>query len=367
MFFSKEELIKLIMDLIRFETVTKNQKSVKESFGFIKNYLKESKLFLKEYQKNGFFSLAISNCQVDFSKKYNIILHSHIDVVPPSEENQFIPKVKEGKIFGRGALDMKGGLGVLIYLMKRIPKTDKKIILLITSDEEIGGENGTNFFFKELGLRGDFFLTAEGEKDYLLKVKQKGVIMFKLKTKTKGGHSAYQWLSENAIVKIIKGYEKIKRLFPKKNVKDYWYSTINLGLIKGGTAVNSIPNEAEAGFDIRFCEPWQSSDEIIDKLKKIIQKEGLNFELIYKTEMMVTDIKNFYIANLHNIAKKELNIKKDLYFKNHGTNDARFANMVGIPSVGFGPIGDNYHAPNEFVYVESLVKYFNILKKFVLL
>jgi len=362
----KEEIIKLILDLIRFKTITKDQESVKKSFNFIKDYLKKSKLCIKEFQKDGFLSLAISNHQIDFSKKYDIILHGHIDVVPPSEKNQFIPKVKDGRIFGRGALDMKGGLGVLIYLVRKLPKTDKKIILLITSDEEIGGENGTNYFFKDLGLKGDFFLTAEGEKDYLLKVKQKGVVMFKLKAKTKGEHSAYQWLSENAIVKILKCYEKIKKLFPKKNIKDHWYSTINFGLIKGGTAVNSIPNEAEASFDIRFCEPWKSSDEIIDELKKNSQKEGLYFELIYKTEMMVTDIKNRYVTTLHDILKKELNIKNNLYFKNHGTNDARFANMVGIPSVGFGPIGDNYHAPNEFIYIESLLKYFSIMKEFIL-
>jgi succinyl-diaminopimelate desuccinylase len=364
---SKEELIKLIVNLIYFKTITKDQESVKKAFAFIKDYLKKSNLFVKEFQKNGFLSLAASNSYIDFSKKYDIIFHGHIDVVAASEKDQFKPKIKDGKIFGRGALDMKGGLGVLIYLMKKLPKTDKKIILLITSDEEIGGENGTNYFFKDLGLRGNFFLTAEGERDYLLKVKQKGVVMFKLKAKTKGEHSAYQWLSENAIIKIFNCYQKIKKLFPKKKSKDHWYSTINLGLIKGGTAVNSIPNEAEASFDIRFCEPWQSSDAIINKLKKIIQKERLNFELIYKTEMMATDIKNFYVNNLNNVVKKELNIKKDLYFKNHGTNDARFANIVGIPSVGFGPIGDNYHAPSEFVYIESLVKYFNILEKFVLL
>ncbi len=363
----KRELTYLITNLICFQTITKESKNVTKSFSFIRDYLKESDLYVKNFQKNGFLSLAISNYQIDLSKRYDIIFHGHIDVVPPSEKDQFTPKVKDGKIFGRGALDMKGGLGVLIYLMKKLPKTNKKIILLITSDEEIGGENGTNYFFKDLGLQGNFFLTAEGEKDYLLKVKQKGIVMFKLIANTEGGHSAYQWLSENAIIKIFNCYEKINKLFPKKNIKDHWYSTINLGLINGGTVTNSIPNYSEASFDIRFCEPWESSQQIIKSVKKIAEKEQLKFQLIYKTEMMNTNLKNKYIVALHNIAKEELNKKTNLFFKNHGTNDSRFANLAGVPSVGFGPVGDNYHALNEFVYIETLLTYHNILYKFILL
>jgi succinyl-diaminopimelate desuccinylase len=60
-----------------------------------------------------------------------------------------------------------------------------------------------------------------------------------------------------------------------------------------------------------------------------------------------------------------LHKKNDLYFQNHGTNDARFAADADIPAVGFGPVGDNYHAKNEYVSVESLELYSKILDQFI--
>jgi len=68
-----------------------------------------------------------------------------MDVVPPSEENHFEPVYKDGKIYARGAGDMKAGDAIMITLMKEVFManfTDKKISLILTTDEEIGGENG---------------------------------------------------------------------------------------------------------------------------------------------------------------------------------------------------------------------------------
>ena len=81
---------------------------------------------------------------------------------------------------------------------------------------------------------------------------------------------------------------------------------------------------------------------------------------------MVTNKNNQYVKTLHKIAKDVLRTKKDLFFNNHGTNDARFAAGLGIPAVGFGPVGDNYHADEEYVKIQSLIDYYQILRKFLL-
>lgn len=362
------EIIDLTKKLITFQTVTKNQREINKCLDFISEYLKE---FPKKiYESNGFKSLVISNIDFNKNKKnFDLILHGHIDVVPPNQKNQFIPYEKDEKIYGRGALDMKGGVACIISLMKNLKEKkfyNKKILLLITSDEEIGGQNGTEFLLKRINFSGKFFITAEGEKDYFLKYQQKGVLMLKINAFGKGEHSAYTWVGKNAIEILIDGFNKIKKLFPKKKDKNHWYTTVNLGMISGGEAINSIPDYAEAKIDIRFCQPYLNAEQVLKKIRSIFnKKKEIFFEILYKTDMMFVDKKNKYLKLLNKIAKETLNLKKDLFFKNHGTNDARFASQVGIPSVGFGPVGNNYHAQQEFVYISSLFSYNNILEQFV--
>lgn len=363
----EEELIKLTKRLITFKTITGNYGEIQKLFDYIKKYLCD--LHIKQYENNNYQSLAISNTSIT-RKKFDIILHGHIDVAPVKNKKEFIPFIKGNRLYGRGSLDMKAGVACLIFLMKQLrlePLNSIKILLLLTSDEEKGGSNGTEYLLKKIGFRSNFFLTAEGEKNYLIKVKQKGVLMIKLKSYGKGEHSAYTWVGKNAITQLFEAYEKIKLLFPENlSDKKHWYTTINLGKITGGLAANSIPDYAEADIDIRFCEPWQTPEQIFHVLKKAIgQYKGITIETIYKTNMMTTSIQNPYIRMLNAIAKKELGLSNDLYFQNHGTNDARFASECGIPAVAFGPIGANYHTNNEYVFIDSLVHFYKILKKYV--
>lgn len=361
-------LSQLTAELIKFKTITGSNNEVDKAFSFISNFL--SKLHIKQFENNGFKSLAISN--TDFNrKKFDLILHGHIDVVPAKNNKDFIPYFKKNRLFGRGALDMKGGLACLLMIMKNyelIIKKPKKILLLITSDEETGGKNGSEYLLKNVGFRADFFITAEGEKKYLIKVKQKGVLFLKLKVKGKGEHSAYTWKGVNAIKRFFTVYNKIETLFPNnREAKNHWYSTINLGKISGGIVANSVPTFTEGEIDIRFCEPWKTSSQVFTKIHKLISHyKNVFLEPIYKTEMTYTDKNNQNIISLNLIAKKILGFKKNLYFNNHGTNDARFASDLGIPAVGFGPTGQNYHADNEWVDIKSLEEYYQILKYFLL-
>lgn len=363
----KEELIKLTKKLITFRTVTGNYRETKRAFNYIKKYLRS--LHIKEYESNGYKSLAISNTSIT-KKKFDFIFHGHIDVAPVKDNKEFVPYVKNNRIYGRGSLDMKGGVACLLYLMKQIELKSlrsKKILLLLTSDEERGGSNGTEYLLKKIGFRSHFFLTAEGEKNYSIKVKQKGVLMIKLKSYGKGEHSAYTWVGKNAITQLFETYKKIELLFPPNfSDKKHWYTTINLGKVTGGLAPNSIPDFAEAEIDIRFCEPWQSPEEILSAIHKVIGKNRkIVVEPLYKTAMMNTNIKNPFIKALNSIAKKKFNLSDDLYSLNHGTNDARFASECGIPAVAFGPVGSNYHTSGEYVLVDSLVNFYRTLNEFI--
>jgi succinyl-diaminopimelate desuccinylase len=360
----KNKLIELTKKLVAFKTVTGRFKEIEKAFGYIKKYL--DGLYIKEYESGGFKSLVISNMPQK-RQIFDLILHGHIDVVPASSEDEYTARVVNNKIYGRGALDMKGGLACLIYLMKKYVNSPRKLLLLITSDEEVGGTNGTQYLLNTLKLKGNFFITAEGEKKFYLKTEQKGVFMFKLMAQGIGEHSAYTWKGANAIHKLYEVYKNIEKLFPH-NIKDkkHWYSTINLGTIKGGLTRSSIPDYAEAELDIRYCGKHVNNNSIESLIKTAIRPyREVTYQELYSTPLMKTDIRNPLLRKLNTISKYILHKKNDLYFQNHGTNDARFAADADIPAVGFGPVGDNYHAKNEYVSVESLELYSKILDQFI--
>ncbi len=359
----EKQLIKLTKKLIKYRTVSGEKKEIEKAFFYIIKEL--TGLSCRRIHTKNTASLLAGNYSLA-DKKFDLILHGHIDVVP-GDRSQFLPFEKNNRIYGRGALDMKGGLAVLIVLMKNLmrEKINKKVLLMITSDEEVGGENGTKYLLHNLGYRGKFFITAEGEKKYWLKIQQKGVLMLKLKSYGRGGHSGYVWQGDNAITKLYRAYQAIEKLFPLTK-KDHWQTTINLGKINGGLAVNSIPEYAEAEIDIRFCNNWLTADAILKAIKKQLAKfSKVEVEVKYQTPLMITDKNNPYLQKLYQAANKVLAPQKAIFYHNPGTNDARFATAVGIPATGFGPIGGNYHARDEYVEISSLQIYAAILHDFL--
>lgn len=301
--------------LIRFQPITTKQENTKNALHYIKKQLEPYPLYRKMYNINGYPSLAISNKPL--SEKYaDIILHGHVDVVP-AETEAFKPKIAGDKLIGRGSCDMLGGLATLITFMQDISKQriQKHIILLITSDEEVGGNSGTGWLLKTHGFRSRFFLTAEGERKYLIKYQQKGVLMLKLQVKGKGDHSSYTWKGENAIEKLYEVYQTIAKQFPAdKKDPEHWYTTINLGTIHGGFVTNAIPDYAEATIDIRYTKPWKDDQEILSHLHSVTATfKGVTLEIITAGKLMNTAIDDPYLQQFNKSVKKNLKAKKKYF------------------------------------------------------
>ena len=224
-----QELIKITEDLIRFKTTKDKPEELKKCINYVKDFFSDCDVIIKEFMKNGKPSLFISYTE---TKKPKLLLNGHIDVVEADEE-QFTPEVKEDKLFGRGSIDMKGGVAASMLLMKEFSKKEKKpdMALMIVGDEEIGGMDGTNYLV-ENGYGGEFCIAAEPShpknvEALTICAKEKGVLWIKIKTKGKACHGSRPWLGENAIDKIIFAYLEIKKLFEDgkdlviyKNIKD---------------------------------------------------------------------------------------------------------------------------------------------------
>ncbi len=359
---STSNLIKLTSDLIRFKTVSKAKNSeATKCFRYIDRYLSDSGVTQHSYSFEGFEARIYTN--FDFEEKHaDFIMHGHLDVVPGSQ-TQFIPKVTRGKLFGRGALDMKSGLACCIESLKNNAKSNKRLILMITSDEEIGSKNGTEKLFATLGLKGKFFLTAEGETDYLLKYKQKGVLWLNLNAKSKGGHSSYPDAVNNPVIDILDAYQILKAGLIDESLPSKWRTSVCLSKISGGEAYNSISTTAQAGLDIRYCEPFLNMDMIRKKVSSLLRNTSVVFEEVLAASPMLTDPKDKSFTKFVKLCEK--NMPKVSLYLNSGTNDARFAAEKKIPSVAIGPIGKNYHADNEYVEVDSMYRFFTTIDEFI--
>ncbi len=359
----KKELIKLTQDLIKFKTTSDNPEEVKKCIKYIKEYLKDTDVSIKEYINKGKTALYISYTG---NKKPKLLLNGHIDVVPCDEE-QYTPFIKDEKIYGRGAVDMKGGVAADLLLIKELGKEDIQpdIALMIVSDEEIGGFDGTKYLVEEKGYSADFAIAAEPghatENSFNITIAEKGVLWLKIKTKGKSCHGSRPWLGDNAIEKLVSKIKDIKSIFEETTEDNRWKTTVNIGTIKGGDITNKVAESAELTVDIRYTEET-SIPEILEKIKKI---PDIEIEILEECQMLLNpdnvDIITKLKESVEECSGKEVKLGKE-----HGSSDLRYTSAIGIPSVIFGPYGNNHHGKGEYVSIQSLEKYYEALKQFII-
>lgn len=349
-----DEVIELTKRLIAFKSVSDNTSECKKCAEFIASYLKG--LNVKVIENKGVYSIYAS---VNNTKKPKLMLNAHFDVVPASEE-MFTAKVKGDKLIGRGALDNKGPLAIAMVLLKKAAKEKKDVALLTTSDEEFGGHKGMKYVLEKEKLKPEFVIVIDGGtlNEYI--VKEKGVCQLRLIAKGKASHGSMPWNGVNAVEKLINAYPEVKKLF-KYTKKDHWEKTLNLGMIKGGDAINKVPDYAEMFLDIRYTEN-DNVDKIISNIKKEVKKFGVSVEVKEKEPLFFSD------ANTENIQKlikinNEVMGKKAKITVEHGASDARF--LSPIPSIICYPQGDHYHTDKEYLDLKTLGKFIEVLERFV--
>jgi succinyl-diaminopimelate desuccinylase len=349
-----EKLISLTKNLIGFKTVQGNHEEKKKIIDFVRKEFDGHKVYIKELRSKISPSIVIT---LKREKNPLILLNGHLDVVP-AEDNQFIPKVTGGKIYARGAGDMKAGCAVMIEVMKYFSQQKKKpsLGLMLTNDEEIGGEYGVKALVKQ--IKPKFVIIPDGGRDLkTIILKQKGLLHFKIWTHGKEAHGSRPFLGENAIEKLIDIYHKIELLVPKSKQGE-WCNTCNLGKISGGEVVNKVPHYAEAYFDIRFVNSFER-----EKILKGIKAITKNFEIIASGQ--ACDQEPVELMEVYKkIVEKELKTKVE-YTKVEGASDARFFAEKGIPVLITKIKADNIHAKNEWVDIKQMQSFYNILVRFV--
>ncbi|MEF8880482.1 MAG: M20/M25/M40 family metallo-hydrolase [Candidatus Nanohaloarchaea archaeon] len=344
----------LTQKLIEFNTVTGNLEEIERALEFIEECFDNS-FSIYRFEEEGVKSLLITSGGLE---DIRIILHGHLDVVEADKE-LFEPEIKNGKIYGRGSADMKSGLACIMNIVKQ--QENEALGILITSDEEKGGFNGTGHVIEETEIRPKLVISAEPDDSRIFPSivnKQKGVLQLRASVEGKSSHASKPEKGENAIEKLMNIYaQDIRPLFDHH--KEF-STTVNIGKIVGGESVNKVPNAAELHLDIRYSAQYPK-EEVLEDLESI---QALNIEVTAQAPMMSTSQDEEILKNLNNSICQVCG-KKGGFRSEAFASDMRFFTSRDIPAVCFGPEGYNLHGQDEYVEVESLETYCEILKNFL--
>ena len=317
----------------------------------------------------------------------NFCFAGHTDVVPPGNINDwsvnpFKPNVKNKKLIGRGANDMKSSIACFVAAVSRFKKKNKKfkgsISLLITGDEEGVAINGTKRVVKYLKKRREkinFCLVGEptnpNKLGEMIKIGRRGSITGRLSVIGTQGHVAYPHRANNPSSAMIKILKKIKEIKLDRGTKNFQPSNLEITKINiDNHADNVIPGSAEAVFNIRFNNK-HSSTSLKKKLNavfnSITKKSKCKFNIKYEVSgeaFLTKPNKTTYM--IQNIIKKITRIKPKLSTTG-GTSDARFIRKIA-PCLEFGLVGKTMHKIDESVSLSDLKKltniYHNILENY---
>lgn len=352
----EKNILSLTKKLIYIKSTEQNPEKLGEALDLVLGELKGFKI--EQFVSNGVRSALIYNSKVK-PKKFRILFNVHLDVIP-AKDTQFKPKIIGSKLYGAGSMDMKANASCIIFAFKEIAtKVNYPIGIQITTDEEIGGFNGTKYQI-ERGVKADFVIASE-PTNFDIVYKAKGVLQLKISTSGLTAHGAYPWRGENAILKMNNFLYNLDKKLPNPK-KESWLTTMNVSKI-GTTneAFNKIPDNCYVLIDVRYIK----EDEyiILKKIRKIMPKD-FKLEIIAKGPAVATQKDNIDISLLQKIIKKNYKNKINLRGA-HGTSDISHFAKINCPGIEFGPIGRGIGSDKEWVYIPSLKIYYKIIKDFL--
>ncbi|MBI2641920.1 M20 family metallopeptidase, partial [Candidatus Roizmanbacteria bacterium] len=189
---------------------------------------------------------------------FQVLLHGHLDVVPAQDETQFTPQQTEGRLYGRGSQDMKSGASALITVFRNLAKDlPYPIGLSLTTDEEIGGYHGAGYQVNQ-GISTNFVISAESS-NLQIGNQHKGLIAYSCRSKTSGGHTAYDGNDHNALQKQIGFHHKVNELYPGPDGS--WRTTSSIVRMRNPPPHgNIVPSEAFSQIVFRFISEESPED-----------------------------------------------------------------------------------------------------------
>lgn len=332
-------------------------------------------LYLKDwFEKRGVYTAICTNdvgrtviyASTKPGKLHDIVFVTHIDVVPPSEDGQFEPVIKDGFLYGRGACDTKGNAFAIAHVIANLVGQASVGAVFATDEENRPAGLDTPTTLLNNGYIPQKFIIVgdtNGEFQDSLTVAEKGHAVVKIIARGRGGHSSMPWAADNPIPKLLDAYQKVKAAFPKAaDPNDHWCDYLTPTRLFGSPAGNIIPDTAEMHLSYRFIRP--DGDKWI---KEFLEKTtGLEVFVPSKCRMpVISDTNNHFVKSLHEAMKRKWPEREVPITRMSCATDATRYIHLNLPTVIFGATGFGTHAKQERVSLQSLVEYTEMFTQYL--
>jgi succinyl-diaminopimelate desuccinylase len=304
------------------------------------------------------------------SAKPLVVLAGHTDVVPtgPKEKwtsDPFVPTVRDGFLYGRGAADMKGSLAAFITAIEdfvaRHPDHKGSIGLLITSDEEGPSVDGTVKVVDWLEARGEKIdCCLVGEPSCVktlgdtLKNGRRGSLNGRLTVHGKQGHIAYPHLVRNPIHLAAPALAELAGIEWDRGNEFFPPTSFQISNIQAGTGAETVvPGQLEVRFNFRYSTAVTDTG-LKARVEEVLKRHGLQYDLNWALSgLPFLTQPGTLVDALRAAIRAELGVETTLSTSG-GTSDGRFIAPTGAQVVELGPLNASIHQIDECVRVEDL-------------
>ena len=287
----------------------------------------------------------------------------HVDVVPPGEGwtgDPFTPEIRGGLLYGRGAVDMKGGIAAFVAACAEVPEHKGTLSLLITGDEEgpsIHGTQAIMTWMEERGIRPDMILigepTSEARLGDIVKIGRRGTVNMWITVPGLQGHVAYPHRADNPVPKLARAIAALEALRLDEGTDTFQPSNLEFTAVSTPTsATNIIPGSASAQLNLRF-NTLHRGEELVALVRRTVEEEapGATVRARVSGEAFLTPPGTLYDLVTRAI-EEETGIAPILSTAG-GTSDGRFLIKL-CPVVDFGLPNATMHKLDEAAAVEDI-------------
>ncbi|MGE8441663.1 MAG: succinyl-diaminopimelate desuccinylase [Comamonas testosteroni] len=308
-----------------------------------------------------------------------LVFAGHTDVVPPGPLKEwtsppFVPMHRDGKLYGRGASDMKTSIAAFVVALEEFLQTTPDpafdIALLLTSDEEGPSIDGTKVVVEELRQRGerlDWCIVGEPtsvkQTGDMIKNGRRGTMSGKLTVNGVQGHIAYPQLARNPIHEALPALAELAATVWDRGNAFFPPTSWQISNIHGGTgASNVIPGHVVIDFNFRFCTE-SSSDSLQKRVHEVLDRHGVEYSLVWTVggqPFLTTP--GTLVQAVQAAIKDETGLDTELSTTG-GTSDGRFIAQICPQVIEMGPPNASIHKIDEHIAVADIEPLKNIYRK----
>jgi succinyl-diaminopimelate desuccinylase len=362
-----QELIDKTRQLIAIPSTADNLIALRHAVTFVAEIVEQAcpDVTIERFESNGKLSFLAYRGKMR-PKKFKILLNAHLDVVPALAE-QYVAWVEDGRLYGRGALDMKGtALALTDVFCEMVNKVPYDLGLQIVCDEEVGGANGVQVQIGN-GIRADFVIMGEySNHPAAIYNAARGLCWLEISFKGRTSHGAHLWHGDNAVVRAGVFASAVLKRYPTPD-KETWTTTASIAsLSTPNETYNKVPDTAVLKIDFRFTqedEVFKNRESVQAFIESIDPSAELVNIVVFDPAVNVEELNPFVQGLSH--AVRQAFKKEPQFLGRPGASDGRLYAQINNDIVEFGLYGHGQHSDEEYVELSSFDEYREAMRIFL--